>query len=69
MVKLNSSNLGDGLCSTNPFWDAGFLPSSDGLNSELQSADILSIFFWVGFGFLYVITNQLDSCNDRPSLW
>lgn len=44
---------------SNPFWDAGFLPGSDGLNSGLPSAGILSIFLWVGFGFLYVMINQL----------
>lgn len=48
---------------TNPFWDAGFLPSHDGLNSGWQSADILSIFLGFGFGFLYVTTQQLHSCN------
>jgi hypothetical protein len=69
IVKLNPSNLGDVLCSTNPFQGAGFLPSRDGLNSGLQAADTLSIFLSVGFDFLYVITNQLHSCDDRPSLW
>lgn len=53
---------------SNPFWDAGFLPSSDGLNAGLQSAGILSVFLWVGFDFLYVIINQLHSSKDRPFL-
>lgn len=57
------------MCFPSSFWDVGFLPSADGLNSGLQAADILFIFFMAGFDFLYVITNQLQPCNDGPHLW